>query len=204
VLVTALVFQLTAQAYFWMVAGFLSVRDVAELRALYNLALPVDQIFAAVSVLVLPQMALLFATRELGKLRHLWWKCSLLFFGISAAFAMLVSFESLPLLHFVYGGKFDNAAPLLRWYALLPVVMGIGNAANAALKAVEKPQAVFYAYLTSGAATFVFGIALVMHLGLRGAVYGMLLSGASYTAVLSFCFYRFNRASVPARVTGQG
>jgi len=204
VLVTALVFQLTAQAYFWMVAGFLSVRDVAELRALYNLALPVDQIFAAVSVLVLPQMALLFATRELGKLRHLWWKCSLLFFGISAVFAMLVSFESLPLLHFVYGGKFDNAAPLLRWYALLPVVMGIGNAANAALKAVEKPQAVFYAYLTSGAATFVFGIALVMHLGLRGAVYGMLLSGASYTAVLSFCFYRFNRASVPARVTDQG
>ena len=201
VLVTALVFQFTAQAYFWVVAGLLSVRDVAELRALYNLALPVDQIFAAVSVLVLPQMALLFATRELGKLRHLWWKFSLLFFGISAAFALLVSFESLPLLHFVYGGKFDNAAPLLRWYALLPVVMGIGNAANAALKAVEKPQAVFYAYLTSGAATFVFGIALVMHLGLRGAVYGMLLSGASYTAVLSSCFYRFNRASVRSRVT---
>ncbi len=191
VLVTALVFQFTAQAYLWVVAGFLSVRDVAELRALYNLVLPVDQIFAAITVLVLPQMALLFAAQELGRLRHLWWRYSMLLVGISATFALLVGLGSLPLLHFVYGGKFDGVAPLLRWYVLLPVVMGVGNAANAALKAVEQPQAVFHAYLTSGAATFVLGIPLVMHLGLRGAVYGMLLSGVSYTVALGFSCRRF-------------
>ena len=50
-----------------------------------------------------------------------------------------------------------DVAPLLRWYVLVPVVMGVGNAANAALKAAEKPQAVFAAYLASGIATFVRG-----------------------------------------------
>jgi O-antigen/teichoic acid export membrane protein len=185
VFVTALVFQFTTQAYFWVVAGVLSVKEVAELRAMYNLALPVDQIFGAITLLVLPQMALQFAAQEFVQLRRLWRQCSLMFLGISSAFALVVGFGSLQLLHVVYGGKFDSVSPLLRWYVLLPVVMGVGNAANAALKAIEKPQAVFYAYVTSGVTTFVLGIPLVMYLGLRGAVYGMLLSAASYAAVLA-------------------
>jgi O-antigen/teichoic acid export membrane protein len=188
VFVTALVFQFTTQAYFWVVAALLSVKDVAELRALYNLSLPVDQVFGAITLLVLPQMAFHFADDELGKLRRLWRQCSLMFIGISSVFALIVGLGSLRLLHLVYGGKFDDVAPLLPWFVLLPVVMGIGNAANAALKAMERPQAVFYAYLTSGAATFVLGIPLVMRLGLRGAVYGMLASTTAYTlAMFSGC-----------------
>lgn len=198
VFVTALVFQFTTQAYFWMVAGALSMKDVAELRAMYNLALPVEQVFAATTFLVLPQMALAFAAREFGKLRRLWRQCALLFLGISSAFALVVGLGSLPLLHVVYGGKFDTVAPLLRWYVLLPVVMGVGNAANAALKAIEKPQSVFYAYLSSGLATFVFGIPLVICLGLRGAVYGMLLSGTSYAVALGVSFHRFSQPPVKA------
>ncbi len=48
----------------------------------------------------------------------------------------------------------------------------------------------FYAYVTSGATTFLLGIPLVIRLGLRGAVYGMLLSAVSYAAMLTFSFYR--------------
>lgn len=193
VLLTALVFQFTAQAYFWVVAGVLSVKDVARLRALYNLVLPVDQGFAAITLVVLPRMALLFAAGESGKLRAMWRQCSLAFLALSSLFALVVGGASLPLMHAVYGGKFDEVAPLLRWYVLLPVVMGVGNAANAALKAMERPKAVFCAYLASGATTFLVGIPLVMHLGLRGAVYGMLWSGASYAFVLALSFYRLSR-----------
>jgi O-antigen/teichoic acid export membrane protein len=203
VLVTALVFQFTAQAYFWAVAALLSVPDVAELRALYNLALPVDQIAVAITFLVMPQMALHNAAREFGKLRQLWRQCAWMYLGISLAFAFVVGVGSRPLLHAVYGGKFDDAAPLLRWYSMLPVVMAVGNASNAAMKAMEKPQAVFYAYLASGADTLVFGIPLLVRFGLRGAIYGMLLSGASYTAVLGLSFYRFNSALSPIPIRGK-
>ena len=193
VFVTALVFQFTTQAYFWVVAWFLSVRDVAGLRALYNLALPVEQVFAAISLLVLPAMASLFASGELEKLRRLWRRCSLAYFAIGAAFALAVGLLSRPLLHLVYGGKFDDVAPLLRWYVLVPVVMGVGHAANAALKAMERPQAVFYAYLASGVTTLLAGSLLVIRFGLRGAIDGMLLSGLSYAAVLTVSAYRLNR-----------
>ncbi len=68
--------------------------------------------------------------------------------------------------------------------------MALGNTMNDALKAIEKPEFVFYAYLCSGAATFLGGIPLVIHFGLRGAVYGMLLSAGTYTAALAVGFFR--------------
>ncbi|MGA3196206.1 MAG: polysaccharide biosynthesis C-terminal domain-containing protein [Terriglobales bacterium] len=195
VLVTALVFQFTGQAYFWVVAAFLSLKDVAELRAMYNLVQPVEQGFVAVTLLVLPQMALQFAAGETTKLRRMWRQCSLAFAGMSSAFALIVGVGSLRWLHLLYGGKFDDAAPLLRWYVLLPVVMGLGHAANAALKATEKPKAVFHAYLASGAITFVLGVPLVMRWGVRGAVFGMLLSAAGYAAATGFSLCRSIRAA---------
>ena len=199
VLVTALVFQFTGQAYFWVVAAFLSLKDVAELRAMYNLVQPVEQGFVAITLLVLPQMALHFAAGELGKLRQMWHQCSLAFLGMSSAFALIVGAGSLRLLHLAYGGKFDDAAALLRWYVLLPVLMGLGHAANAALKASERPQTVFYAYLASGATTFLLGVPLVVRWGLRGAVFGMLLSAASYAAAAGLCFHRSARAAIVQR-----
>lgn len=195
VLVTALVFQFTGQAYFWVVAAFLSLKDVAELRAMYNLVQPVEQGFIAVTLLVLPQMALHFAAGEMAKLRRMWQQCSLAFVGMSSAFALIVGAGSLRWLHLLYGDKFDDAAPLLCWYALLPVVMGLGHAANAALKATEKPKAVFHAYLASGAITFVLGVPLVMRWGVRGAVFGMLLSAAGYAAAAGFSLCRSIRAA---------
>jgi hypothetical protein len=52
---------------------------------------------------------------------------------------------------------------------------------------------VFYAYIASASVTFVAGIPLVIHLGLRGAVYGMLLSALMYSATLLTLWRVFNR-----------
>jgi hypothetical protein len=56
---------------------------------------------------------------------------------------------------------------------------------NAVLKAAESPRLVFCAYVSSGAVTFLAGAPLVARFGVRGAVYGMLLSGGSYTAAMA-------------------
>jgi O-antigen/teichoic acid export membrane protein len=91
-------------------------------------------------------------------------------------------------MHVIYAGKFDDVASLLGILAFFPVVMGVGNTMNAALKAIEKPQTVFYAYVTSGAATFLIGIPLVTRLGLRGAVFGMLASAGAYSFAMGIAF----------------
>jgi hypothetical protein len=69
---------------------------------------------------------------------------------------------------------------------LLPLAIGIGHTMNAALKSMEKPKLVFSAYVCSGSVTLLFGIPLIRLSDLRGAVYGMFLSGAAYTGTPAF------------------
>ena len=189
VFVTALVFQLTGQAYYWLAAAFLSMKDVGELRAMYNLVTPVDQIFAAMILLILPMMSRRFASRRMTGLISLWRRYCLFTFLVTSGYAVFMNLFGRELLHLLYGGKFDDLTSFLGIMVLLPVVMGVGNTVNAALKASEKPQAVFAAYITSGAATFVLGLPLILHFGIRGALYGMLLSGAIYTTTLCIVFF---------------
>ena len=189
VLITACVFQLTTQGYYWLVAAFLSVKDVAELRAMYLLIAPVDQIFIALSFLLLPMFSSRYAMRKIPEFLSLWRKYTLATVGLTALFALAVWALGRPALHLVYAGKFDNVVLLLFRLALLPFLMGIGNTVTVALSALEKPKLVFFGFLSSGVATFALGVPLVLRMGLRGAVYGMLLSAATYSAALTVAFF---------------
>jgi O-antigen/teichoic acid export membrane protein len=185
VLATALVFQLTTQGYYWVTAGFISVRDVGRLRAIYNLVTPVDQIFVAMSLLILPMMSHRNASQRVDGVVSLWRKYCGGVLVVTLIFAGLVNLIGKWAMHVLYAGKFDEIADLLEILVFLPVIMGIGNTINDALKALEKPRFVFFAYLCSGTTTFIVGIPLVIHYGLRGAVYGLLLSGVAYTMALT-------------------
>jgi len=202
VLGTAMIFQVTTQGYYWLVAGLLSLKDVAQLKAIYILVTPADQFYIALNYLVLPAMAGHFAARRMGEYFSLWRKVGLATICIALLFAGGVRLAGRQAVHALYAGKFDGVAPLLFLLALLPLLMGIGNTMNDALKAAELPKMVFYAYLASGAATLLAGIPLVSHFGLRGAIYGMLISGATYSAFLALAFFfqvsRKNRKKSPA------
>ena len=188
VLATAFVFQLTSQGYYWLVAALLSVKEVAELKAVYVLVAPIDQIFIALSFLFLPALSLHHATGDTKRFLSLHKQYALGILATSAIFALAVRIVGTPLMHFLYAGKFDDLSPLLYILAFLPMIMGFGDTMNNALKAGERPRFVFYAYVCSGAVTFLAGIPLVAHLGVRGAVYGLLLSGGSYMIALAVGF----------------
>jgi len=190
VLVTALVFQLTNQLYYWLSAGILSVKETGDLRAMYNLVTPVDQVLIAMSFLVLPMLSRRAASRGIAGLLPVWKAYCAGALLVTAVFAACVNLFGKPVMHFLYAGKFDDVAPLLGMLALLPVVMGIGNTMNAAIKAMEKPKLVFYAYVCSGTTSVLVGVPLVTHFGLRGVVYGMLISATAYTVSLTaFLFW---------------
>ena len=189
VLLTAAVFQLTTQGYYWLVAGLLSVRDVAALKAVSLVVAPADQIFIALNYLVLPRLSADFAAHRIASLLTVWKWYAGCILAANISFVLGIRWVGKPLLHQLYGGRYDGSASLLSVLSLLPAVMGVGHTMNAALKAAEGPRMVFWAYVCSGTITFMAGIPLVTRFGLRGAVYGMILSGASYTAALSVGFF---------------
>jgi O-antigen/teichoic acid export membrane protein len=191
VFVTALVFQFTTQAYYWLAAGILNVGEVANLRAMYNIVTPIEQVLSAAALLVLPVMAHRYASRRTEGLLPVW--KGYVFGSVIATggFSLLILVLGRRGMHLLYGGKFDDISVLVILLSLLPLFMSVGNTMNAALKAMEKPQAVFYAYAISGASTFAVGIPLILHWGLRGAVLGMLVSGTAYTVTLGVAFSWF-------------
>ena len=194
VLVTALVFQFLTQGYYWLAAGVLSVKQAGELRALNNLVMPLDQVFGALTLLILPALSLRYASQRFAGLVPLWRRYCLGWLLVTGSFAVSLLLLGKPVMHALYAGRFDDVAALLPALALLPVVMGVGNTINAALKAMEKPQAVFYAYVASGAATFLIGLPLILRFAVRGAVYGMLSSAAVYAVALGIAFETYSRA----------
>jgi O-antigen/teichoic acid export membrane protein len=204
VLATALVFQLGTQGYYWVVAGFLSVREVAELKAMYVLVAPVDQVLIVFSYLALPALASHYASGKMSAFLSLWKLYAAATVLVTGVFALLIRMVAQPVLHIVYAGKFDGLVPLICVLALLPLLLGIGHTMSNALNAIEKPKLVFQAYLWSGVVTFVLGIPLVMHFGLRGAVYGILCSGAAYTLTLIMGFVaNIHRHARPAPAIAQ-
>jgi len=184
VLATAFVFQLTTQGYYWLVAGFISVKEVAELRAIHILVTPVDQICIALDLLILPLMVLRYASKRHAELVSLWKVFGLLNLSITGAYAVSIWIAGRVVLHSLYAGKFDDMSALLSILVLLPIIMGIGNSVNVALKSMERPDLVFRAYVASGVATFVLGVPLVRYFGLKGAVCGILTSASVYTIVM--------------------
>jgi len=200
VLATAFVFQFTHQGYYWLVAGFLSVKDVGELKAMYVLIAPVEQVMISLSFLFLPVLAAKYATRDMGAFLTFWKRYALLTLGLTLTFALTVRLVGGRVIHLLYAGKFDELAPMLFPLAFVPLLFGIGNTISDAIRAAEKPRQIFYAFVASGCATFLLGVPSVKYFGLPGAVYGMLLSGATYAGSLAVAF-RFDLRKRKAPVT---
>jgi O-antigen/teichoic acid export membrane protein len=199
ILGSAFVFQFTSQGYYWLVGVFLSAREVGELRAMYNLIAPIDQVFIAMSYVVVPALAAHYASKRLGNFLSLWKKLALVTVVVTGAFALIVRSVGKPGLHLLYAGRYDGLTEYVYVLAFLPLVMWLGTSMAQALFAAEKPKFVFYAYVGGGIATFLGGIPLVVHYGLSGAIHGMFLSGVAYTGVLAgFFFWQFK--VLPKRV----
>jgi O-antigen/teichoic acid export membrane protein len=189
ILATAFVFQLTTQGYYWLLGGFLSAREVGELRAMYILVGPVDQVFIAISYLIVPALAAHYASHRMKSFLSLWRRFTLATILGTGLFALVVRITGRFVVHLLYGGKYDDLTPYFYALGFLPLIMWIGTTMAQAFYGAEKPKFVFWAYVGSGAATICLGIPLVTHFGLWGAVYGMLLSSAAYTIVLAATFF---------------
>lgn len=190
VLAQAFVYQFMHQGYYWLVAGFLSVKEVGELKAMYVLIAPVEQIMISLSFLFLPALSAKYAARNVTGFLGFWRRYALLEVGVTLMFASCVRVVGASVIHVLYAGKFDDLAPMLFLLALVPLTMAIGNTMSDAIRAAEKPRLVFYSALTSALATFIIGLPLVRHFGLHGAVYGMLVSGVAFTGALAVAFRR--------------
>ena len=193
VLASTAVQQVTLQAYYWITAAVLSSREVADLRALHLLVLPMDQVLSVLFLVFMPLLARAFDEANGVQFRHIWKTYWTTIVIVTAGFAFVLSNVGTMVARMVYGSKFENVIGLLPLLALLPLLMGVGGAMNDALKAGQRPKSIFRAYVVGAVFTVLVGIPITAKFGLLGAVLGMIISALTYMLAMMISFRQLLR-----------
>ncbi|MEJ2288078.1 MAG: oligosaccharide flippase family protein [Deinococcales bacterium] len=152
------------------------LESTATLRALYNLVLPILHFNAAVGGILLPTLV---RARERGQLRTYSFLFATLFAVASIAYYVLIVALKDPAIRLLYGDKYVADASLVWILGILPVTAGVVAVAGAVLRALERPDRVFVAYIASTAAVLSVGLGLVALFGAAGAALGMVVGSVA-------------------------
>jgi O-antigen/teichoic acid export membrane protein len=190
-----------ANIYYPLITIIHGIGQAAELRALLNLSLPIDQVFSAVGLILLPYLSRLQHAHSSGRTRWLGiWVGALFAIAAVAYWSLIIIFEP-QLLALLYNGRYTEIRSFIPYLATYSVFAGAVIGLNINLKAMQRPAYVFVTYGISSAVAACVGPAALLLWGIQGAMYtGMLSSSAALIASLVLLFRRGNR--IPAGTLG--
>ncbi|MCH5375316.1 MAG: hypothetical protein JJ992_15195 [Planctomycetes bacterium] len=196
---TALLSWVPGNIYYLLLPLLTSVEDVAGLRALLNLIMPVLHVIAALGLLLLP--ALVRAIKSSSGISRIVSRVTMLFIAATVAYGIFLAVAGDWLIGFLYDGKYDSFYHLLLPLSILPASSALVAVFGSVIRAYERPDLVFRAYLGTLFVTATIGLALVYYLGVDGAAFGLLLSS---TATALFMGLLLRRSRSGARVIQSG
>jgi O-antigen/teichoic acid export membrane protein len=169
--------------YYALLPAWLGLEGAAGLRALMNFVLPVLQAISALTMLLLP---MLVRDRLAGGAQRMN-RTLLLFLTIfctgSAIYLLGLWICRDSIFQTFYGGKYSQYAG---WPLFLTGLLPLGTCASAvlgnALRALERPDSIFWCYAGSVIGAVAVGIPLSALMGVAGALAGLLAS--SFITVL--------------------
>ncbi len=176
--------------YYPILGSFHGLAETGALQAMSNFSSPVAQAFAAMSLLSLPYAAGLHHQKRSGGTGHLAARLALIYAGGTTLYWLLVVLFRWQIVQTLYAGKYMGIVGLIPWLALGSVLRISATSQAIILRAMHAPALVFVAYGAASAFDVVAGIPLTWAFGLRGAVFGMLLSSAFALLVTLLMLHR--------------
>jgi len=165
---------------------FKDLTQAGQLRALMNLALPLEQSFTALACLFLPYAARLHGEEGSAGARKLTRWITLLYVGGAALYWLIVIPFKGPVFHLLYHGKYLEVSYLLPYVAAETILWSAAFGPTIVLRGMESPKSVFYARCAASALSLAVGVPLTLIYGLWGCVLGIVFSNA---AALLFAWY---------------
>lgn len=161
-----------------------------QLRALMNLALPLEQSFTALACLFLPYAARVHGEEGAVSVGFLTRRIALLYVGGAAVYWLAVIPFKGQAFHYLYGGKYMEVSYLIPYVAAETILWSAAFGPTIVLRAMESPISVFYARCAASVLSVAIGVPLTVIYGLWGCVLGIVLSQA---AALLFAVYILRR-----------
>lgn len=185
-LITSLLIWIPYNLAYFIVPLWYGIESNAALKAINNLIVPAQQTFAALSVFLLPIFSRKASVAERDPLVK---KLTLTFSALSIVYWLIIGVFKQPVLWGIYGGNYMEQAQLLWILGLVPVATGLTAIYGSALRAQEKPDYVFVAYLIATLITVTIGVLITYTWGLVGAAISLVLSMFSAGFILIFLYY---------------
>lgn len=157
----------------------------AELKAAFNLVLPIQQFMAAVGPLLLP--AMVRAREGENFTRSVWVFSGLLSLPVFI-YTLAMWFCGDWVSHLVYGGKYPGLVLVVAVLGLQTALGAVVMVIAGALRALELPKLVALGYLGSTVLCLGVGLPLTYCFGVVGAAWGMLASISVNAVILVFVF----------------
>lgn len=192
---TGILIWVPGQIYYLALPILIDLEAAAQLRALTNLIMPVSHTFSAIGFLLVP--ALVRLRRQDHFVRVLIFGMAL-FTALAALYWLVLGFFSEPIMLWLYKGQYGGSSQLLWLVGLIPIATGNVVWLGAALRAFERPNAVFWSYVLSSSTTITVGLLLMMQLGLKGSILGMI--AASATTAVAMTWFLFIKKAKPREV----
>lgn len=187
-LATSVVGWIPYYFYIPVVSTFSGIGAAAELRAVMNLAAPVLQTFAALSMLFLPFASRLQTEGSVKEISALTRRLIALFVaGAGIYWAILIPVRG-TVFHLLYAGKYMETAYLIPLFAVETIVWSAAVGPAILLRAMESPRSLFIANGAASAVAILFGIPATKFFGLPGVISSMIASNAVYV-VVAFVLY---------------
>lgn len=192
-LATSLLIWLSGNFYYLILPAWIGLKEIAALRALLNLALPIVQTTAALSALFMPIMSEHFKQDGLSKLL----KTSKIFLSLllvaSILFLLVLSAFQREILELLYNGRYTDYHYLVPLVGLLPVAGSFVATFGCAMRVMERPNKIFWSYVISTAVGLTVGLILAVNMGPKGALWGMLLSYITTGVMMQVFFTQLTR-----------
>ncbi len=161
-----------AYIYYPLLSSFGGMAHSGQLRALMNLTLPIEQMKAALGLLLIPYAARIYDTEGRSSARALSIKLTLVVFGFAASYWALLLWQQRPLFHFLYSGRYMDVIHLLPVVAIGSIVWTAAWGPVITLRGMNSPQSYFLAYAAATCVSLVVGIPATWKFGLTGAIWG--------------------------------
>lgn len=175
-LAAALFTWMSWNVWYTILGGFAGLAASGTLRALINLAMPVIQSCAVLSLLVLPHTArIVHGEGWAGAKRQAVIVGALFAVGATAYWLFVLIFQT-TIIGFLYSGRYAEGARYLKWLALASIASAATVGPVSALRALEKPSLVCAAFSISVLAGLTAGIPATRIYGIGGAIGGVLIS----------------------------
>jgi O-antigen/teichoic acid export membrane protein len=186
--VTGIFTWVPGSLYYLIVPLLAGLEANAALNALWNLVMPALHLSQALTLLLVPAFSRVRQDRGSASLT---WTALLVLVAGASLYALLIGLFGGPLVDMMYSGRYTQYAHFAWLMGLIALPSAAIAALGSVLRAYERADLVFSAYVVSTAVTCVFGVAAVATWGLLGAILGLL---AGYAATMLVMFWWVLRA----------